>query len=82
MFVLPPNSPGLNGCVERANLPHTEEFYEVTDSSPNIAELNSELLVWEKVYNMVHPHQSSGYLMPKECLDYYKQNDRKEVMCQ
>ena len=81
MFVLPTNSPKLNGYVERAHLTHTEEFYEVTDSSFNIAELNSELLVWEKVYNIVRPHQSLGYLMLKECLEYYKQNYRKEVMC-
>jgi len=81
LFVLPPNSPKLNGYVERAPLTHTEEFYEVTDSSFNIAELNSELLVWEKVYNTVRPHQSLGYLTPKEFLECYKQNDRKEVLC-
>ncbi len=33
LFVLPPNSPKLNGHVERAHLTHTEEFYEVTDNS-------------------------------------------------
>jgi hypothetical protein len=31
LFVLPPRSPKLNGCIERANRTHTEEFYEVTD---------------------------------------------------
>ena len=30
LFVLPPRSPKLNGCVERAQRTHTEEFYEVT----------------------------------------------------
>ena len=29
LFVLPPRSPKLNGCVERAHRTHTEEFYEV-----------------------------------------------------
>ena len=29
LFVLPPRSPKLNGCVERANRTHTEEFYEL-----------------------------------------------------
>ena len=29
LFVLPPKSPKLNGCVERAHRTHTEEFYEV-----------------------------------------------------
>ena len=31
LFVLPPKSPKLNGCVERAHRTHTEEFYEVYD---------------------------------------------------
>ena len=81
LFVLPPNSPKLNGYVEQAHLTHTEEFYEVTDSSFNIAELNSELLVWGKVYNTVRPHQSLGYLTPKEFLECYKEKERKEVLC-
>ena len=29
LFVLPPRSPKLNGCVERGNRTHKEEFYEV-----------------------------------------------------
>ncbi len=33
LFVLPPRSPKLNGGVERAHRTHTEEFYEVTDST-------------------------------------------------
>jgi hypothetical protein len=35
--------------VERAHLTHTEEFYEVTKSSFNVAELKNKLLDWEKV---------------------------------
>ncbi len=33
LFVLPPRSPKLNGAVERVHRTHTEEFYEVTESS-------------------------------------------------
>jgi transposase InsO family protein len=44
LFVLPPRSPKLNGHVERAQRTHTEEFYEVTDASFEIAELNRALL--------------------------------------
>ena len=33
LFVLRPRSPKLNGCVERAQSTHTEEFYEVMVSS-------------------------------------------------
>jgi putative transposase len=33
LFILPPRSPKLNGGVERAHRTHTEQFYEITDSS-------------------------------------------------
>ena len=46
LFVLPPRSPKLNGCVERAQRTHTEEFYEVNDFSLEMAPLNRELLAW------------------------------------
>lgn len=75
--MLPPNSSKLNGYVKRAHLTHTQEFYEVTDSLFSIAKLNSELLVWERVYNAVRPHQSLGYLTPQEFLECYKQNKRR-----
>jgi putative transposase len=69
LFVLPPRSPKLNGYVERANRTHTEEFYEVTDSSFEINELNKSLLEWEYTYNTIRPHQSLGYLTPKKFLE-------------
>jgi transposase InsO family protein len=68
LFVLPPRSPKLNGAVERAQRTHTEEFYEVTPSSFQIAQLNQELLHWERTYNMVRPHQALGYRTPHEFL--------------
>ncbi len=60
LFVLPPRSPKLNGAVERAHRTHTEEFYEVTESSFDLSELREELLEWEGVYNTVRPHQALG----------------------
>jgi putative transposase len=78
LFVLPPRSPKLNGHVERAQRTHTEEFYEVTNTSFEIAELNQALLEWERVYNTVRPHQALGYLTPKEFLTLRQQNKRKE----
>ena len=81
LFVLPPRSPKLNGHVERAQRTHTEEFYEVTDSSFEIVELNRALLEWEKVYNTIRPHQALGYLTPLEFLEQYQQEKRREVMC-
>jgi len=78
LFVLPPRSPKLNGHVERAQRTHTEEFYEVTDSSFEIAELNQALLEWEKVYNTIRPHQALEYFTPLQFLEQYQQNQRKE----
>ena len=80
LLVLPPRSPKLNGAVERAHRTHTEEFYEVTESSFDLSELKDELLEWEGVYNTVRPHQALGYLTPLEFLEQYQQKGR-EVMC-
>ena len=44
LFILPPRSPKLNGYVERAYRTHTEEFYQVTDSSFELAELRIDLM--------------------------------------
>ena len=55
----------LNGCVERAQRTHTEEFYELTNFSLEIASLNRELMAWEHTYNTVRPHQALGYLTPQ-----------------
>ena len=79
LFVLPPRSPKLNGRVERAHRTHTEEFYEVTDSSFELPELRVELSDWQRVYNTVRPHQALGYLTPLQFLEQWKQ--RKEAMC-
>jgi len=77
LFVLPPRSPKLNGGVERAHRTHTEEFYEVTDSTFDLDELREKLLKWERVYNSIRPHQALGYLTPLRFLE----QERKEVGC-
>ncbi len=81
LFVLPPRSPKLNGAVERAHRTHTEEFYEVTESSFDLSELREELLEWERVYNTVRPHQALGYLTPLKFLEQRNEYSRREVMC-
>jgi putative transposase len=81
LFVLPPRSPKLNGCVERAHRTHTEEFYEVTDSSFQLYELRNELSRWERIYNTVRPHQALDYLTPLQFLKQWQQNKRREVRC-
>ncbi|MQY55813.1 MAG: transposase [Dehalococcoidia bacterium] len=62
----PPHSLKLNGHLERAQRTHTEEFYEVTDVSFEILELNRALLKWEKVYNTIRPHQAVGHLTSQQ----------------
>jgi putative transposase len=80
LFVLPPRSPKLNGHVERAQRTHTEEFYEITDTSFEMKELNQALLKWEMIYNTVRPHQSLQYLTPKEYLEQrYTEIRRRDV---
>jgi transposase InsO family protein len=81
LFVLPPRSPKLNGHVERAHRTHTEEFYELTESSFDIAELRGDLLQWEQVYNAIRPHQALGYLTPLKFLEQWKLREREGVMC-
>jgi transposase InsO family protein len=68
LFVLPPKSPKLNGCVERAHRTHTEEFYEVYEVPWNVIELNPELQKWEYVYNCIRPHQALKYKTPLQFL--------------
>ena len=77
LFVLPPRSPKLNGSVERANRTHTEEFYQVTPCSLEIKKLNRELRQWERIYNTLRPHQSLGYLTPRQFLSQFL-SQRKE----
>jgi transposase InsO family protein len=80
LFVLPPRSPKLNGCIERANRTHTEEFYEFTDCDFDIQSLNKALYDWEIVYNTVRPHQALDYLTPsKYLLHNYSMNGKEKV---
>ena len=76
LFVLPPRSPKLNGGVERAHRTHTEEFYEVTDSSFELEDLRKQLLEWETTYNRVRPHQSLGYLTPYQFLTQHRKGEQ------
>ena len=78
--MLPPRSPKLNGCVERAQRTHTEEFYEVDEGKLEIAALNKRLLAWEHTYNTIRPHQALGYFTPYQFLTQW-QRLRKEAKC-
>ncbi|MBF8267183.1 MAG: Integrase catalytic region [Dehalococcoidia bacterium] len=80
LFVLPPRSPKLNGCVERAQRTHTEEFYEITDIPLQVPALNKELLAWEHTYNTIRPHQALAYLTPHQFVPQW-QHQGKESKC-
>jgi len=72
LFVLPPRSPKLNGCVERGNRTHREEFYEVYDLDWSVAGVRPDLLRWEHIYNEIRPHQALGYLTPWEYITQWR----------
>lgn len=74
LFLLPPHSPKLNGCVERANGTHRREFYEVEEIELSLAEHNKQLERWEYIYNYIRPHQALDYLTPDE---YYQEYLKK-----
>jgi putative transposase len=81
LFVLPPRSPKLNGCVERGNRTHREEFYDVYDLDWTAAGVRPDLLAWEHVYNTIRPHQSLGYLTPQEYVTQWRlQSAGKEAV--
>ena len=71
LFVLPPRSPKLNGCVERAQRTHKEEFYELVDVPDTITEYRALLLAHEEVYNTVRPHQALGQITPWAWLQHH-----------
>ena len=74
LFVLPPNSPKLNGRVERSHRTHEEEFYQCYDGELTLSELRPALRAWEIVYNTIRPHQALAYATPSAWLqDHQKQ---------
>lgn len=79
LFLLPPNSPKLNGHVERANRTHREEFYEVEEVDLSLEEHNRQLERWEYVYNHIRPHQALDYLTPYEYYQLHFKNVRVNV---
>ena len=81
LFVLPPRSPKLNGCVERGNRTHREEFYEVYDLDWTVTGLRPDLLRWERIYNTIRPHAAIGYLTPEEYVTQWRiRSAGKEVV--
>jgi len=72
LFVLPPRSPKLNGCVERTNRTWREEFYACTSAASTVGALGAAAREWETVYNTIRPHQALGYHTPAAWLDIWR----------
>ncbi len=68
VFVLPPRSPKLNGCVERLNRTAREEFWQCYDGELTLASLIPALREYEEAYNHIRPHQSLQMQTPLEFL--------------
>jgi putative transposase len=68
LFVLPPRSPKLNGCVERLQRTFGEEFYQCASTPPYVADLRADLAAFEHTYNAIRPHQALDYATPAEFL--------------
>ncbi len=58
VFVLPPRSPRLNGCVEQLNRTSREEFWQCYDGDLDLASLTPALRGFEEEYNGLRPHQA------------------------
>lgn len=69
LYVLPPKSPKLNGCVERANGSYRYEFYWLQLDLPNtVEELRPLLKKFQQQFNTFRPHQGLDYLTPLQYL--------------
>lgn len=81
LFILPVNSPKLDGCMKRTHLRRTEEFYETMDSSFHIPGPRNDLLGWEKVsrYNRDIIEEA---VMPviKYGVKYYANESPREIL--
>lgn len=64
LYVLPPRSPKINGCVERSNGTMRYEFYSLYSQFEVLSELNDKLAEFMQFYNEKRPHQRLNYLSP------------------
>lgn len=64
LYVLPPKSPELNGCVERCNRTLRYEFYRLYDGLCDYHHLRNSLGDYMKIYNTYRPHQALQQATP------------------
>ena len=70
LHVLPPRSPKLNGCVERANGTFRGDFYNTYTGMLSIEAVNQELAAFVEHYNHYRPHAGIDLQTP---MAYYEQ---------
>ena len=69
LYVIPPRTPELNGCVERCNRTVRYEFYRVYQGSTDLGDVQDALQKYMEMYNEYRPHQALNQLTPME---YYR----------
>ena len=68
-----PNSPQLNGKVERSHRTDKDEFYQLLTYTDDV-DLNKKLQAWEDFYNFGRPHMAFDGKTPYETLKYLLEN--------
>ncbi len=77
LYVLPPKSPQLNGCAERASGASRYEFYPLCPGDLNGGALNVELKQYQHHCNACRPHQALGQQTPME---HYKMHHQSTAL--
>ena len=72
LHVLPPNSPKLNGCVERFNRTTREEFWAWYTGTTDLETVRPAMQRWTSRYNALRLHTSLGYVTPLDFLQSFQ----------
>lgn len=66
--------------MERAQWTGADDFYEVTESPFDIADVKEELTRWEQItYNTGRRHQTLGYSPPFEFMQLGRKNEERRL---
>ena len=68
LYVLPPRSPKLNGCVERFNRTTRAEFWRWYTGLTTVAATTAALQRWTSRYNALRHHTALEYQTPLDFL--------------
>jgi len=71
-----PNTPKQNSVCERSIQTDIYEFYNHGNLIPDLDKQNQELLLWNRIYEDIRPHQALGFLTPNE---YYEKCKQRKI---